>query len=101
MQTLTILTKLREELTQTERTITQAWQRYSQELSTKAFTEAEATTKRMAALHRRLASRLERIVDQRHRRSVAPTPGTPTTLWSIIPHRLTTAPYEQDGSGDP
>ena len=47
MQILNVLTKLRKEMAETERSITQAWQRYSQELSTKALAEAEATTKRL------------------------------------------------------
>ena len=66
MQILNILTKLRKEMAETEHAITQAWQRYSQELSTKAL--AEATTKRLAALHRRLASRLEHIAGKGRRR---------------------------------
>ena len=68
MQIFKILTKLRKEMAETERSITQAWQRYSQELSTKALAEAEATTKRLAALHRRLASRLEHIAGEGRRR---------------------------------
>jgi hypothetical protein len=68
MQILNVLTKLRKEMAETERSITQAWQRYSKELSTKALAEAEATTKRLAALHRRLASRLEHIAGEGRRR---------------------------------
>src|SRR4029434_379119 len=64
MQIRNILTKLRKEMAKTEHTITQAWQRYSKELSTKALAEAEATTKRLAVLHQRLASRLEQIVGE-------------------------------------
>ena len=51
-------------MAKTEHAITQAWQRYSKELSTKALAEAEATTKRLAVLHRRLASRLEHIAGE-------------------------------------
>ena len=68
MQILNMLTKLRKEMAETERAITQAWQRYSQELSTKALAEAEGTTKRLAALHRRLASRLEQMAGEGRRR---------------------------------
>jgi hypothetical protein len=77
MQILNILTKLRKEMAETEHTITQAWQRYSQELSTKALAEAEATTKRLAVLHRRLASRLEHIAGEGRRRWNARTLRTP------------------------
>jgi len=77
MQILNILTKLRKEMAETEHAITQAWQRYSKELSTKALAEAEATTKRLAALHRRLASRLEQIADEGRRRWGARTLRTP------------------------
>ena len=76
MQILNILTKLRKEMAETEHAITQAWQRYSQELSTKALAEAEATTKRLAALHRRLASRLEHIAGEGRRRWGARTRRT-------------------------
>jgi hypothetical protein len=68
MQILNVLTKFRKEMAETERAITQAWQRYSKELSTKALAEAEATTKRLAVLHRRLASRLEQIAGEGRRR---------------------------------
>jgi hypothetical protein len=44
MQILNILTKLRKEMAETEHTITQAWQRYSKELSTKALAEAHQAT---------------------------------------------------------
>ena len=77
MQILNILTKLRKEMAETEHAITQAWQRYSKELSTKALAEAEATTKRLAALHRRLASRLEHIAGEGRRRWRARTLRTP------------------------
>jgi hypothetical protein len=79
MQILNVLTKLRKEMAETEHAITQAWQRYSQELSTKALAEAEATTKRLAALHRRLASRLEHIAGEGRRRWSARTRCTPQT----------------------
>jgi hypothetical protein len=77
MQILNVLTKLRKEMAETERSITQAWQRYSKELSTKALAEAEATTKRLAALHRRLASRLEHIAGEGRRRWGTRTRRTP------------------------
>ena len=77
MQILNILTKLRKEMAETERAITQAWQRYSKELSTKALAEAEATTKRLAVLHRRLANRLEQIAGKGRRRWGARTLRTP------------------------
>jgi hypothetical protein len=75
MHILNILTKLRKEMAETEHTITQAWQRYSKELSTKAL--AEATTKRLAVLHRRLANRLEQIAGKGRRRWGARTLRTP------------------------
>ena len=77
MHILNILTKLRKDMAETEHAITQAWQRYSQELSTKALAEAEATTKRLAALHRRLASRLEQIAGEGRRRWGARALRTP------------------------
>ena len=77
MQIRNILTKLRKEMAETEHAITQAWQRYSKELSTKALAEAAATTKRLAALHRRLASRLEHIAGEGRRRWSARTRRTP------------------------
>ena len=77
MQILNILTKLRKEMFKTEHTITQAWQRYSKELSTKALAEAEANTKRLADLHRRMASRLEHIAGEGRRRWNARTLRTP------------------------
>jgi cell division septum initiation protein DivIVA len=77
MQIRNILKKLRKEMAETEHAITQAWQRYSKELSTKALAEAAATTKRLAALHRRLASRLEHIAGEGRRRWSAHTRRTP------------------------
>jgi len=79
MQIRNVLMKLRKEMAETEHAITQAWQRYSQEFSTKALAEAEGTTKRLAALHRRLASRLEHIAGEGRRRWRARTFRAPQT----------------------
>jgi cell division septum initiation protein DivIVA len=92
MQILNALTKLRKEMAETEHAITQAWQRYSQELSTKALAEAEATTKRLAALHRRLASRLEHIAGEGRRRWGARTRRTLQNPPDAPPSRADTPP---------
>src|SRR5918911_4386199 len=89
MHILHILTKLRKDMAETEHAITQAWQRYSKELSTKALAEAEATTKRLAALHRRLASRLEQIAGEGRRRWGARTLRPPQTPPDAPPPRQT------------
>jgi hypothetical protein len=102
MQILNILTKLRKEMAETEHTITQAWQRYSQELSTKALAEAEATTKRLAVLHRRLASRLEHIAGEgrrrwgaRTRRTLQNPPDAPPPVADTPPLRMSAETHKR------
>jgi hypothetical protein len=102
MQILNALTKLRKEMAETEHAITQAWQRYSQELSTKALAEAEATTKRLAALHRRLASRLEHIAGEgrrrwgaRTRRTLQNPPDAPPPVADTPPLRMSAETHKR------
>jgi hypothetical protein len=63
MQALTILTTLREEIAEAERTTTHAWECYYSTISKETLTQAVETTKRMAALHRQIATRLEQVVE--------------------------------------
>ena len=94
IQFLNILKKLRKEMAETEHAITQAWQRYSKELSTKALAEAEATTKRLAVLHRRLASRLEHIAGARGVGAGVLEISVPhSTLLSTFSPKQTTPPF--------
>jgi len=72
MQVLTILTALRTELDQAERTTTQAWEHYAQAMSDETMSQAIEATRRIITLHQQLAGRLEQIVGASARESKKP-----------------------------
>lgn len=85
MQVLHLFTKLRADIAQTERAIVRAWQRYARELSTPALAEAEAATKHLAALHRRLARRLGQLAGEGRRWGARPRSSPPSAPAAAAP----------------
>jgi hypothetical protein len=61
MHTFTLFAALRNDITQAEEAVAQAWEHYQRTISPKALTQVITSTQQMAALYRQMAQRLEHI----------------------------------------
>jgi hypothetical protein len=68
MHTFTLFAALRNDITQAEEAVAQAWEHYQHTISPEALTQVITATQQMAVLYRQMAERLEHIA--------SPTPQT-------------------------